>query len=156
MWDNREAGESIFTVNAPATKAAVGYIGGKAIELGNVTIAMDTTYNNWGTVTLTALDGKSMNESSNVLLVVAGRAENTGMGWNDEMNSVGTEWGIAPTIAEGLPVKITLNEMDNFKLYTLDPAGNQGSEIKIVKKKGTQVLNLGAQHKTIWYLLTRD
>jgi hypothetical protein len=155
-WDNRDANQSVFTVNAPAAKAAVGYIGGKAIELGNVTIAMDTTYNNWGTVTLTAVDGKSMNESSNVLLVVAGRAENTGMGWNDEMNSIGSEWGTAPTIAEGLPVKITLNETDKFKLYTLDPAGNKGSEIKVLKKRGTQVLNLGAQHKTIWYLLTRD
>ena len=41
--------------------------------------------------------------------------------------------------------------MDKFKLYTLDQAGNQGSEIKIVKKKGAQVLNLGAQHKTKWY-----
>jgi hypothetical protein len=137
-------------------RVAVGYIGGQAIELGNVNIFMDTTSNNWGTVTLTALDGKSLDESSNVLVVVAGRAENTGMGWNEEMNSIGSEWGTAPTIAEGLPVKITLSEMTKFRLFRLDQAGNKGSEIKIVRKSGNQVLNLGAQHKTLWYLLARD
>ena len=156
MWDNRDSSQSIFTVDAPAAKAAVGYIGGKTIELGNVTIAMDTIPNNWGTVTLTALDGKPLIESSNVLLVVAGRAENTGMGWNEEKNSVGTEWGTAPTIVEGIPVKITLREMDKFSLFTLDPAGNRGSEVKIVNKRGTQVLHIGSQHKTLWYLLTRE
>ena len=87
LWDNRDPGQSVFTVNAPAAKVATGYIGGKAIELGKVTIAMDTISNNWGTVTLTSIDGKPINESSNVLLVVAGRAENTGMGWNEKKNS---------------------------------------------------------------------
>jgi hypothetical protein len=156
LWDNQDPGQSVFTVNAPAAKVATGYIGGKAIELGNVTIAMDTISNNWGTVTLTAIDGKPINESSKVLLVVAGRAENTGMGWNEKQNSVGTEWGTAPTIAEGLPVKISLREMDKFRVFTLDPAGNTGNEIKTIKRRGIQVLNLGSQYKTLWYLLSRE
>ena len=143
-------------MNASAVKVATGYIGGKTIELGNVTIAMDTISNNWGTVTLTAIDGKPLNESSNVLLVVAGRAENTGMGWNEEMNSVGSEWGTAPTIAEGIPVKITLREMEKFRLFILDPAGNKGAEVKIMNKRKTQVLHIGSQYRTLWYLLTRD
>jgi len=155
-WDNRATGQSIFTVDAPAAKAAVGYIGSQTIGLSNVIIAMDSTSNNWGAVTLTALDGQPLTESSNALLVVAGRAENTDMRWNEEMNSVGTEWGMAPTIVEGIPVKITLLEMDKFRIFKLDPAGNKGSEIKTVKKRGTQVLHIGSQHKTLWYLLTRE
>jgi hypothetical protein len=156
VWNNRDSAQAVFTVDAPAAKAALGYIGGKTIELGNVVIAMDTTKSNWGTVTLTALDGKSLDESSNALLVVAGRAENTGMGWNEEMNSVGTEWGTAPTIVEGIPVKLTLLEMDKFSLFKLDSAGSKQSEIKTVKKRRAQELHIGAQHKTLWYLLTRE
>jgi len=117
---------------------------------------MDSTESNWGTVTLTALDGKSLRESLNVLLVVAGRAENTGMGWNEAKNSIGTAWGTAPTIVEGLPVKVSLLEMDKFRLFTLDSAGNKDIEVKTVKKRGTQELHIGAQHKTLWYLLTRE
>jgi hypothetical protein len=156
MWDTRDSTEAVFTVDAPAAKAALGYIGGKSIELKNVVIAMDSTDTNWGTVTLTALDGNPLNESTNVLLVVAGRAENTGMGWNEEKNSVGTEWGTAPTIVEGIPVKITLLEMDRFGMFKLDAAGNRSNEVKTVNKGGKQVLHIGAQHKTLWYLLTRE
>jgi len=155
-WNNQDSAQAVFTVDAPAAKAAVGFIGGKTLELGNVTFAMDTTPTNWGTVTLTALDGKPLNESSNSLLVVAGRAENTGMGWNEKRNSVGTEWGTAPTIVEGIPVIITLHEMDKFRLFKLDSAGNKGSEVKTVNKRRTQVLHIGSQHKTLWYLLTRE
>jgi hypothetical protein len=156
IWNNSDSAQAVFTVDAPAAKAAVGYIGGKIIGLGNVTVAMDTTPTNWGTITLTALDGKPLMESSNALLIAAGRAENTGMGWNEEKNSVGTEWGTAPTIVEGIPVKISLLEMDKFRLFKLDSAGNKGSEIKTVRKRGAQELYIGSQYKTLWYLLTRE
>jgi hypothetical protein len=156
FWNNRDSAQAVFTVNAPAAKAAVGYIGGKTIELGNVVIAMDSTETNWGTVTLTSLDAKPLEGSSNVLLVVAGRAENTGMGWNEAKNSIGTEWGAAPTIVEGIPVKVSLLGLDKFKLFKLDPAGNKADEVNTLDKRRTQELHIGAQHKTLWYLLTRE
>ncbi|MCK5370459.1 MAG: hypothetical protein KAQ62_17980, partial [Cyclobacteriaceae bacterium] len=155
-WENRDSLNAVFSIDAPAAKAAVGYIGGKSIEVGNVTIAMDTIPDNWGVVTLTSLDGKSLNEAANILLVAAGKAENTGMGWNEERNSIGTEWGSSPTIAEGLPVKITLRDMDRLKMFALDSAGNRGNEIRVLKRRGNQEIHIGAQHKTLWYLLTKE
>ncbi|MCK5102497.1 MAG: hypothetical protein KAR17_06765 [Cyclobacteriaceae bacterium] len=155
-WENRDSLNAVFSIDAPAAKAAVGYIGGKSIEVGNVTIAMDTIPDNWGVVTLTSLDGKSLNEAANILLVAAGKAENTGMGWNEERNSMGTEWGSSPTIAEGLPVKITLRDMDRLKMFALDSAGNRGNEIRVLKRRGNQEIHIGAQHKTLWYLLTKE
>jgi hypothetical protein len=156
MWDHRDSLQSIFTIDAPAAKAAAGYIGGKSIELDKVTVEMDTIPGNWGVITLTAIDGKPLDESSNILLVAAGKAENTDMGWNDEKNSVGTDWGTAPSIVEGIPAKITLLEMDDLKMFALDSAGNRGNEISIMHRKGNQVIHIGAQYKTLWYLLNRE
>ena len=156
IWSNQDSAQAVFAVNAAAVKVAVGYIGDRTIDLGNVVIAMDSTETNWGAVTLTTVDGKSLDESSKVLLVAAGRAENTGMIWNEAKNSISTNWGEAPTIVEGIPVKISLREMDKFKLFALDPEGNKSDEIKTVKRRSLQELHLGAQYKTLWYLLTRE
>jgi hypothetical protein len=154
-WDTRDSLQAVFTVNTPAAKVAVGYIGGKTIDLGEVTIAMDQTEHNWGTVTLTAMDGQAIPESSGILVVVAGRAENTDMQWNAEKTSVGSNWGTSPVRVEGLPVMITLQNMDRRALIPLDSAGNAREEIAITRSGNEQVLHLGAQHKTLWYFLTK-
>ncbi len=82
IWDNRDSINAVYKINAPSAKAAIGYIGGKSIDLGNVTIAMDTTRYNWATITVTSLDGKPLEASSKILLVAAGRVENTGWKWD--------------------------------------------------------------------------
>ena len=155
-WNNRDSIESVFTINSEAVKAAVGYIGGKNIKLGNVSIAMDTTTFNWATITLASIDGKSIENSSAILLVAAGRVENSDMQWNEDRTTVGGEWGNSPTLAEGIPAKIYFENSDKFKVYVLDPAGNIGDEIKVRKKSSKRSFVIGAQHKTLWYLLKRD
>lgn len=155
VWDSRDSSRATFTINAPSARAAVGYIGGRNIDLGDVTIAMDSTLYNWATITLTSLDGQPVEKSSRILLVAAGRVENTAMQWNKEKTSVGGEWGQSPTRAEGIPAKLILKNMDSFRVYALDPSGNTGAEIKVIRKAGTQSFGIGAQFKTLWYILTR-
>lgn len=155
IWDTRDSVNAVYKINAPSARAAIGYIGGKNIELGDVTIAMDTTRSNWATITVTALDGKSLEKSDKILLVAAGRVENTGWKWNASKTSLGTEWGKAPTIAEGIPLRLTFKNMDKVKVYALDPAGNRGSEVPVINKAGGQSINIGAQYKTLWYIITR-
>lgn len=156
IWDNRDSINAVFKINAPSAKAAIGYVGGKRIELGNVTIAMDTTKFNWATITITALDGKPVEKSSRILLVAAGRVENTGMQWDKDKTTVGGEWGNSPTRAEGIPVSLIFSNMDKFSVHALDPAGNPGMEISVSKKGADQSFGIGAQYKTLWYILTRE
>jgi hypothetical protein len=155
-WDNRDSTHAVFTINSDAAKGAVGYIGGKDIQLGNVSIAMDTTPYNWGAIVLVALDGKPVANSLAMLLVAAGRVENTGMKWNRDKTSVGAEWGTTPTRAEAIPARISMNNRNDFSVFVLDPNGNTGNEIKVKKKGGKQSFVIGAQHKTLWYLLKRE
>jgi hypothetical protein len=155
-WDNNDSINAVFKVNARAAKAAIGYIGGKNIDLGTVSVQMDTTTHNWATVTLTSLDGKPLEESSKVLLVAAGRVENTGWKWDEKFTTLGGDWGKAPTRAEGIPAKLIFRNMDKFKVHALDPTGKEIIEVVVLKKRGDQILNIGAQYKTLWYILTRE
>jgi hypothetical protein len=155
-WDNRDSANAVFKINAPAARAAIGYIGGRDIELGTVSVQMDTTKYNWATITLTALDGKPVEESSRVLLVAAGRVENTDWKWDEKFTTLGGDWGKAPTRAEGIPAKLIFRDMDKFSVHALDPAGNQVTELKVSKKGGAYVINIGAQYKTLWYIITRE
>ena len=155
IWDNRDSVQSVFKINTSSAKAAIGYIGGKRIDLGNITVTMDTTPYNWATITVTALDGKPLEKSSGILLIAAGRVENTDWKWNKEKTSVGAEWGKSPTRAEGIPAKLIFRNMDKFSVYTLDPAGKEGEEIKVSNKGGDHSFGIGAQYKTLWYIITR-
>lgn len=155
-WDNRDSVKAVYRINAPAARAAVGYIGGRNIDLGTVSIQMDTTKYNWAAITLTALDGKPVEQSSKVLLVAAGRVENTDWKWDEKFTTLGGDWGKAPTRAEGIPAKLVFRNMNEFSVHSLDPAGNQVTELKVTKKGGASEINIGAQYKTLWYILTRQ
>jgi hypothetical protein len=117
---------------------------------------MDTTPYNWATITLTSLDGKSLEESSKILLAAAGRVENTDMQWNDQKTSVSNKWGNSPTRAEGIPANISLSNLKNIKIYSLDPAGNILEEISVKKRGKEQSFNIGAQYKTLWYIIKAE
>jgi hypothetical protein len=155
-WDNADSARAVFKINAPAAKAAIGYIGGQSIELGNVTIEMDTIPGNWATITLTSLDGKPIEESSRILLVAAGKVENKDMVWNEEKTTVGREWGNSPTTAEGIPAILTFRNMKDFSVHSLDPSGNTVKEITVVKSDSEFYLGIGAQNETLWYIITRN
>jgi len=155
MWENQDSVNAVYKVNAPAVKAAVGYLGGKNIELGSVSINMDTTAFNWAAITIAALDGKPVEESSKVLITVAGRVENTDWKWDENFTTLGGDWGKAPAMAEGIPAKIVFRDMDKFSVYALDPTGKETIEVGSYKKGRERVVNIGAQYKTLWYILKR-
>ena len=134
IWNNSDSAKAVFEINAPSARAAVGYIGGKSIELGNVNIAMDSTQNNWATITLTALDGKPIEKSSRM-----------------------ERWpGCGCAQAEGIPARLMFRNMDKFSVHALDPSGNPTAEITVSNNKDAQVFGIGAQYKTLWYILTRN
>jgi hypothetical protein len=156
IWHNTDSASSFFTINTDAVKAAVGYIGAKQTTLGNISIEMDSTEFNWAAIVLASMDGNPIDNSSSMVLAAAGRVENTNMGWNDHKTTVGGNWGDSPSRAEGIPAIIRLDGMEKFKVFILDPNGNIGNEVNVHKKGAQQSFTIGAQHKTLWYLLKRE
>jgi hypothetical protein len=156
VWNNLDSAESVFTINSESVKAVVGYVSGRTYTLGNLSIVVDSTEFRWAAIVMASLDGKPVEKASDLLLIAAGRVENTNMGWNEDHTTVGSEWGVSPTRAEGIPAWLYMENAERFEVYALDASGSRSEEIRVKKAKNQQSFVIGAQYKTLWYLLKRD
>ncbi len=72
-----------------------------------------------------------------------------------QQTTLGGDWGKSPTIAEGIPAKLLFKGMDKFSVFALDPAGNQLNEVPVSMNGEVQSFGIGAQYKTLWYIIKR-
>ncbi len=109
IWDLTEKNRGVVTVSTPLSKAVNGYGGGKQCDLGGMVIEPgDSLQGGWSTVSLTVMEG-TLPGPAKLLVTVTGSAENTDMSWKSPAHeSVGSNWGRAPSRVEGVPVKITV------------------------------------------------
>ena len=154
-WFVDEKEEAYFSINSEGAKAAIGYIGGESIDLGNVNITMNRSETNWGSICLVALDGKTFAESNKMLLVAAARVQNQNMQWNEERTTVGTNWGHGPTLAEGISATIRIEGLTDMNVEALDPTGATTRKVKVSEKGNTTTLKINPNHKTLWYVITK-
>jgi hypothetical protein len=153
-WDVETA---IYTVDAPAAKAVVGRCTGRTTRLNDVEFDVKANARNFAVMTLNAVDSQPLAKSGRMLLVAAGNVENTGMGWNTNHTSVGTRWGGAPTICEGIAAKVTLTTAaKSAKVFALDGAGARAGEVPSALSAGNVAFEIGPQHKTLWYEIVAE
>ncbi|MEW6355698.1 MAG: carbohydrate binding domain-containing protein [Planctomycetota bacterium] len=151
-WDLREGGAELYAVNAPATKAAVGFIGGRAVDLGALRVAVHPTFKNFAVVALTSIDGKPVEKSSRLLLVAVSNIENTDMVWDEKRTTVGRQWGKEPTIAEGVGGVVSLACGGRAaRVFALDPAGKPKGNVASAMKARSLVFDIDPRHQTLWY-----
>ena len=103
-----------FTVDTDGICAAVGYLAGKEISAGRLTVAL--TEPNFASVTAVALDKPSIAEADSLLITAVGRSGNRNMGWNVDSTSVGDNWGILPTYMEPVLGQISIDWGENGKI----------------------------------------
>jgi hypothetical protein len=148
-WD-AEAG--LYTVNAPAARAVVGRCTGRTTKLDGAEFDVKANPHNFAVLTLNAADGQPLARSGRLLLVAAGNVENSGMGWNADHTSVGTQWGRAPTLCEGIAARITLSTgAKSAKVHALDGAGARAGEVPESLSGGRLSFDIGPRFKTLWY-----
>jgi hypothetical protein len=139
-------------VDAPAAKVVVGRCTGKTMKLDGAEFDVKANARNFAVLTLNAADGKPLARSGRLLLVAAGNVENTGMGWNADHTSVGTRWGSAPTVCEGIAARITLaTTARSAKVHALDGAGARAGEVPASLAGGTLAFDISPRFKTLWY-----
>ena len=153
LWYPADPRGAEYLVNAPAVRAAVGYIAGRPIQLGDVTIRVDRAHRNFAAVAVGALDDKPIAQSGRILLVVVGDVENTNMGWNKTRTSVDSKWGTAPTVAQG--VTATIDLPGTIRLQVLDGTGRPVGEVPVTYRAGGTECTVGSQYHTLWYAVTR-
>ncbi len=148
-WDGEAR---LYTVDAPTAKVVVGRCTGTTTRLGGAEFDVRTNAHNFAVLTLTAVDGQPLARSRRLLLVAAGNVENTGMGWNADHTSVGTRWGSAPTVCEGIAARVTLpTPAGSAKAYALDGAGARAREVPVSVAGGKLSFDIGPRFKSLWY-----
>lgn len=153
VWQATPEDKARYTVNAPGVRLAAGYIAGETIQLGDVSVKVNKAEGNWAAVAVAALDGKPLAESSRILVVAAGRVENTNMGWNAERTTVQNKWGSAPVVAEGIDAEIRLPAGKNAS--ALDGAGKPRQPLELETIDSRTVLTIGPRYQTLWYGITQ-
>ena len=148
-WD---AQAMLYTVDAPAAKAVVGRCTGRTTTLDGAQFDVKANPRNFAVLTLSAADGQPLTRSRRLLLAAAGNVENTGMGWNADHTSVGTRWGSAPTICEGIAARLTVaTAAKSAKVHALDGRGARAQEVPASLAGGKLSFDIGPRFKTLWY-----
>jgi len=138
-----------FTINSPASRGVIGFASGREIKLSGLTIAPRSDF---AAITVTALDGKPVEQSAHLLISAVGRVENTGMGWNADRTSVSNKWGTEPVVAEGIKARISLDaKVGHATVYALDGGGGRMQPVACNAASGKLDIDLGPQWKTLWY-----
>lgn len=163
-WDVTQTDRGVLTINTAKSKAVIGYGGGKSFNLGGVIIEPGTgLQNGWSTITATAVQGDFTTENR-LLITTTGYTENTGMVWNADKSSListdpsandnwGNGWGVAPSLVEGVPARITLPlPPQGVAAWALDERGQRKAPLNVTTGNGTNsIIAIGPEHQTLWY-----
>lgn len=152
LFDRRNDGEEFLQVNAPAARLLIGYVGGRDFTIGDVVLSVKTgTNRNYANIALVALDEKPIAASRRVLLTAVSRVENKYQQWDEKRTTIGPKWSEGPTMAEPVPLTITLPG-SGWRASTLS---GKGQVMAKVPMQGN-ALSSAPEHETVWYLFEKD
>ena len=154
VWDLARKEHGVVTVNTTRSKAVIGYGYGRKFALGQVSIEPGPTLQEgWSAITLTVMEGDSVAAPARLLVTATGYAENTNMGWkNAEKSSVGSNWGQAPSLVEGIPARIRLPQSSKtVEAWALDERGQRKAQVAVEKDASGIAVVIGPQYRTLWY-----
>ncbi|MDR3709753.1 MAG: hypothetical protein P4L33_15765 [Capsulimonadaceae bacterium] len=134
-----------------------GYVGGQTADLGMASLTFPQFGNNFAALTMTALDGKRLDDSGHILLTIGGHTQNIDMIWNDDRMGLShnsrarNAWGHAPAQTEGIPATVMLANANVKHVWALDPTGARGKEIPVTASGGKASFTIGPDYRTVWY-----
>jgi hypothetical protein len=159
-WDSHT---NFATVETARSVFFIGRTGvSEQSKLTRFSLSPTVTRQNWACYQITVLDRDeraTFATAKRILITATGDIENTDMGWkNAEKTSVGRDWGKAPVLVEGPAAKIELPGGGKFKAWALDERGQRRAEIpvRMENPSGIGTLEIGPQHRTLWYEVERE
>jgi len=155
IWDRTQAGRGYVVVRAKRSKMAVGFIGGRTLDLGDKFRLQvnDAPLGGFGVVAITVLQEKPVWRA---LITTVSAAENTG--WNlrdlgEGRITLGNQWGDAPTRVAVPTATLTLPyPAARVRVWALDEDGKRARALKPTPVgKDRAAIELSPQHRAIWY-----
>ena len=129
-------------------------LGNDGSGMGNPTVTVERTAGdreangNWRYIAMPLLEGNHLKDGpKRALLVATGNYANTGWQWkSDAHNSLGSNWGTAPTLVEVVPVTLTLKADNAARAWALDAVGRRVEEVAVEMNDGVATLRVGPGH----------
>jgi hypothetical protein len=141
--------------DTPCYQAVIGHAGVGATS--NLELELETPF---AAVQVASLDGAPIAQAERLLLVTGARVANTGMRWlDDSRQSLGDDWGTAPTRIEPVTGMLSLVDLDGAKCVLLQALDGQGQPMgeprPFVRERagsGTRfIVPLTGDPPTLWY-----
>lgn len=140
--------DGFFSIDTDATKAVIGFAGGRRCELDSVTITPECRF---GVVYVTAQEKNGTIASSKSLLVVAiARARNTAMKVFNDCRLL--DRGESPVVMEPVKAAISIRRNGQPTVHVLDHDGCRTGKTLPVSDGEFEID--GARDKTCYYLVT--
>ena len=135
-------GQGVFTIDTEKTQAAVGFLGGRRIDLTDVSFNAQTKF---CSLSMVSLDNQPISQSKHLLLTAAARIENSGQRYNESKTQL-KEVGKAPILVEGVGARVTLKRAPSA-VYALDI---NGKRIRSVATSGSS-FSIKGTDKAFYY-----
>jgi hypothetical protein len=152
-WYTSAQQNGLVTVDTPRTQALIGFVRANGKAVSNLAAEVE---NGFCTIELSSLDAKPIARASKMLLVAAGRVENTGQEWNTAGTDVRT-WGESPSLIEQVKGSVTLRGLQGARsvsLQAIDGAGQPaGAAVNAIRAGDGWTIPLG-ETVTTWYEIT--
>jgi hypothetical protein len=152
-WCSAESKNGVVTVNTDRTQALVGFLRENPKSLKNLSAKIT---NDFASIVLSSMDGKSIAQSGKLLLTAASRVTNTGIKWNDQRTRAVNQ-GESPTLIEPVSGELRLCDLERAKsvrAMALDGTGHAIGDPITAKRSGNQwVLPIGSP-TTTWYVIS--
>jgi hypothetical protein len=151
VWNVSRPGRGYFTINAPGTRAVVGFRPDQPQPLGSMTLSFEDAP--FAGVYLSSLEAqKSIEQADRLLLTVMARTANTEMKFNEERNEL-IALGEAPVRVE--PVTVTIGAGRKIKAVNVLDHDGRRTNRTIEVGAGTVTLR-GAETHAIYYELEME
>jgi len=128
-------------IETPRTQAAIGRVGGVAVELRDATFSVTTPI---ACLILTSLDGQPLEISRHLLLTTVARSENTGTVYNATRTRL-LNSGTSPIVMEPVvgSLSLPLGARPAPRVFALDASGRRLGEIAASRDDGLIDVPLG-------------
>jgi len=137
------------TIDTERTKCTYGFLGenGK-IELDGLSVDCKTDF---AVIALSSLTNDALDKTDSILLSAVGRAENTDAKFDgDKM----LEYGHAPILAEVIEADIELRtDKTNLAIWAVSAEGVYIGRLPVTYENGVAKFSIGADHKSIYYVI---
>ena len=124
-----KTGNGVVTVDTERSTALVGFVKENSASTSHLSADIQDAFS---AITLSALDDQPLSRSGSMLLTATGRAENTGMVWDERRANV-TAWGTAPTRIEVIKGWLLLKNIEGALAVLVTPLDGAGRPLPIVQ-----------------------